>query len=105
MRSGGLMTYRPASICNARRPLSSRAWRQTLPYGPPGRTPPDRFHPLDHAYAARAPAGVEITIRVHLDLWYPGPPTKGGPRHGNVTVRRSPDPLDRGARFDESHAR
>jgi site-specific recombinase XerD len=38
--------------------------------------------------------------RVHLDLWYPWPPMKGGQHHGNDTVRRSPEPPDRGARFD-----
>jgi hypothetical protein len=27
-------------------------------------------------------------IRVHLDLWYPGPSTKGGHSHGKFTVRR-----------------
>jgi hypothetical protein len=43
------------------------------------------------------------TTRVHLDLWYPGPPTKGGPRHGHVTVRRSPDPPHGGPGFDQSH--
>ena len=41
--------------------------------------------------------------RINLDLWYAGPPTKGGHRHGHVTVRRSADPPDRGARFDQSH--
>src|SRR6266850_3845133 len=44
-----------------------------------------------------------IHIRVNLDLWYAVPPTKGGHRYGNVTVRRSPDPPDRGPRFDQSH--
>jgi glutaredoxin 3 len=28
----------------------------------------------------------DLDNRVHLDLWYSGPPTKGGHRHGNVTV-------------------
>ena len=41
--------------------------------------------------------------RVNLDLWYTGPPTKGGHSHGHVTVRRSPDPLARGPGFDQSH--
>jgi hypothetical protein len=43
------------------------------------------------------------TIRVHLDLWYPGPPTTGGHGHGHVTFRRSPDPPHGGARCDQSH--
>jgi predicted TIM-barrel fold metal-dependent hydrolase len=43
--------------------------------------------------------------RVNLDLWYAVPPTKGGHSYGNVTVRRSPDPSDRGTRFDQSHPR
>jgi hypothetical protein len=42
-------------------------------------------------------------IRVNLDLWYAGPPPKGGHRHGDVTVHRSADSPDRGARFDQSH--
>jgi hypothetical protein len=42
-------------------------------------------------------------MRVNLDLWYAGPPTKGGHGHGHVTVRRSADPPDRGARVDQSH--
>src|SRR5262249_44354478 len=29
---------------------------------------------------------------------------KGGHWHGHITVRRSADPPDRGARFDQSHA-
>jgi hypothetical protein len=41
--------------------------------------------------------------RVHLDLWYRVPRTKGGHRHGTFTVRRSPDPLHGGAGFDQSH--
>jgi len=41
--------------------------------------------------------------RVNLDLWYPRSPMKGGHGHGNVTVRRAPDPPDRGARCDQSH--
>jgi hypothetical protein len=41
--------------------------------------------------------------RVNLDLWYPGPPRKGGHPYGNVTLCRSADPPDRGARFDQSH--
>ena len=39
---------------------------RTLPSGPPGRTSPDRFHPLDYPCAARAAAGGEITIDHHL---------------------------------------
>jgi hypothetical protein len=31
-------------------------------------------------------------IRVHLDLWYPVPPTEGGDSHGQVTVHRHPEP-------------
>ena len=42
-------------------------------------------------------------IRVHSDLWYSVPPTKGGHRYGNVTLLRSTDAPDRGARFDQSH--
>jgi hypothetical protein len=41
--------------------------------------------------------------RVNLDLWYSGPPMKGGHRHGHVTVHRSADPPNRGAGFDQSH--
>jgi hypothetical protein len=44
-------------------------------------------------------------FRVNLDLWYAVPPTKGGHSYGHVTVRRSPDPPDRGTRFDQSHPR
>jgi hypothetical protein len=51
----------------------------------------------------RSATNVQENIRVNLDLWYIGPPTKGGHRHGHVTVRRSADPPDRGARFDQSH--
>ena len=47
--------------------------------------------------------GEDNDYRVNLDLWYPGPPMKGGHHQGNVTVRRSPEPPDRGARFDQSH--
>jgi hypothetical protein len=46
---------------------------------------------------------VPIDNRVHPDLWYPGPPRKGGHRHGDLTLHRSPDAPDRGARFDQSH--
>ncbi|SRR6266511_3014257 len=42
-------------------------------------------------------------IRVNLDLWYAEPPTKGGHRHGHITVRRSPDPPYGGLGFDQSH--
>jgi hypothetical protein len=35
--------------------------------------------------------------RVHLDLWYAVPPTKGGHQHGNFTVCRHPNSLHRGA--------
>ena len=41
--------------------------------------------------------------RVHLDLWYPWPPTTGGHSHGHVTVRRPPDPPSGGPGFDQSH--
>jgi Tn3 transposase DDE domain len=44
-----------------------------------------------------------VVNRVNLDLWYPRSPMKGGHGHGNVTVRRAPDPPDRGARCDQSH--
>jgi len=43
-------------------------------------------------------------IRVHLDLWYPVPPTKGGHRHGQFTIRRRPDPPHGGAGFDQPDA-
>jgi integrase/recombinase XerD len=46
-----------------------------------------------------------LGIRVHLDLWYAVPPMKGGHRHGELTVHRSPDPPDSGARCDQSHRR
>jgi hypothetical protein len=36
-------------------------------------------------------------IRVNLDLWYSGPPTKGGHRDGSFTLRRSTDAPGRGA--------
>jgi hypothetical protein len=42
-------------------------------------------------------------MRVNLDLWYPGPPTRGGHPYGSFTLRRSTDAPDRGARFDQSH--
>ena len=42
-------------------------------------------------------------MRVHLDLKYTGPPRKGGPSDGHVTVRRSRDPPDGGSGFDQSH--
>ena len=44
-----------------------------------------------------------VKYRVNLDLWYPGPPMKGGHRHGHVTVRRSPDPPHGGPGCDPSH--
>jgi hypothetical protein len=53
-------------------------------------------------YAAYVIPNVAL-LRVNLDLWYPRPPMKGGHSHGHVTVRRSPDPPARGARFDQSH--
>jgi putative transposase len=46
-----------------------------------------------------------FNTRVNLDLWYAVSPTKGGHSYGNVTIRRSPDPPDRGPRFDQSHPR
>jgi acetyltransferase-like isoleucine patch superfamily enzyme len=79
------------------------------------------FYPYNHSFAPgelirRQPlqtkGGIVVeddvwlgvgVIRVNLDLWYPRPPMKGGHGHGNVTVRRSPNPPDRGARFDQSH--
>jgi integrase len=47
------------------------------------------FHDPRHAFTSRL-VRVDVDLptvkRVHLDLWYPGPPTKGGHRHGNLTV-------------------
>jgi putative transposase len=63
-----------------------------------------RGRALDHIFVERLWRTVKYEdIRVNLDLWYPRPPMKGGHGHGNVTVRRSPNPPDRGARFDQSH--
>jgi hypothetical protein len=41
--------------------------------------------------------GAHLKIRVNLDLWYSGPPAKGGHRDGSFTLRRSTDAPDRGA--------
>src|SRR6266498_1375585 len=45
----------------------------------------------------------ELSNRVYLDLWYPGPPTKGGPSHGQFAVHPHPGPPYGGAGFDQSH--
>ncbi|MGH8068867.1 MAG: type I restriction-modification system subunit M, partial [Candidatus Entotheonellia bacterium] len=49
------------------------------------------------------PLRLRVDLRVNLDLCYAVPPTTGGHHHGYVTVRRSPDPPHRAARFDQSH--
>jgi hypothetical protein len=67
------------------------------------------LHPMTAEALAQQPLpqGIEFSpieyIRGHLDLKYTGPPRKGGCSYGHVTVRRSPDPPDGGAGFDESH--
>src|SRR6266850_1568164 len=53
--------------------------------------------------SSKASRGEDFDIRVNLDLWYTRPPTNGGPRHGHVTVHRSPEAPDGGPGFDQSH--
>jgi transposase len=45
----------------------------------------------------------EAEIRVHLDVWYPVPPTTGGDSDGHLTVCRSAEPPYGGARCDQPH--
>src|SRR5262245_15543695 len=44
---------------------------------------------------------VSVSSRVHLDLWYPVPPTKGVHCHGQFTIRGYPDSPYRGAGIDQ----
>jgi hypothetical protein len=63
--------------------------RRALKHSP---HPEQAFHRRKCPVWLRWPMDETYIKKVNLDLWYPRPPTKGGYYHGNITVRRSPEP-------------
>jgi hypothetical protein len=78
--------------------LTTACRRQGLRYAPPLHlTPSVRAQSMKRRRAAIDEDRNLYDTRVHLDLWYPRPPTKGGHRHGKFAIHRYPDPPHGGA--------